>query len=64
MFLSVDALVVKLTDERTDHTIKCLLGGILEVEVEVKKGVRRVHNIKMVNNSGAENRLATSGNAI
>jgi hypothetical protein len=33
--------VVKLTDEGADHTLKCLLAGIIEVEVKVEERLRR-----------------------
>jgi hypothetical protein len=58
------ALVVKLTNKRSDHAVKYLLAGIVEVEVEVKERLIREDRLKMFNNGGAENRLAASGDTI
>jgi hypothetical protein len=64
LFPSILALAVKLINKGSDHTIKYLLAGIVEIEVEVEERLTGKGPLKIFNNSGAENRLATSGNAI
>jgi hypothetical protein len=57
-------LVAELTNEGAEHALKCLLVSILEVEVEVEERLRSYGAVKILNNCGAENRLATSRNAV
>jgi hypothetical protein len=56
--------MVKLINKGSDHAIKYLLALITEVEVKVKKRLTRKSPLKIFNDSGAKNRLITSGNAI
>ena len=57
-------LVVELTNEGAEHAVKCLLACIDEVEVEVDERLTRKGPLEIFNDSGAENRLATSRNAV
>ena len=50
-------------NKRSNHAVKYLLFGIAKIEVEVEERLM-TNPLKMFNNSGAENRLATSGNTI
>jgi hypothetical protein len=56
--------MIKLTNKGSDHAIKYLLALITEIEVKVKERLTRKGPLKIFNDSGAENRLTTSGNAI
>ena len=57
-------MVIELTNKAAEHAVKCLLFSIVKVEVEVENGRRRRYTIKILNNSGAKNCLATSRNAV
>jgi hypothetical protein len=55
---------VKLTYKGSDHTVECLLVGIVEVKVEVEERLTGKGPLEIFNDSRGENRLATSGNAM
>ena len=57
-------LVAELTNEGSEHAVKCPLACIDEVEVKVDERLTRKGPLEIFNDSGAENRLATSGNAV
>jgi hypothetical protein len=61
---SIVALIVKLTNEGTNHVFKLLLICIVKVEVEIEESLAGKGPLKVFNDCRAENRLATSRNAI
>lgn len=64
MFPSIVAPIVKLTKERPNHALKCLLSFIVEVEVEIEERLTRRDSPKIFNDCGAKNRFAASRNAM
>ena len=60
MFPRILGLAVKLANKGLDYAVKCLLVGIVEVEVEVEERLTGKGLLQIFNNSGTEDRLATS----
>ena len=57
-------VIVELTNKAAEHAVKCLLFYIGKVEVKVEERRRGWYTIKILNNGGAKNCLATSRNAV